>query len=176
MNIVRVSRLQKLGTTSLSLSKYGSSLLHFSLIKNSIYIIFLFITDDRLCIVLCCCQFSSGTLYINEFSFFVCVSWILNSQKIGNVHRSKSVPDLIKGTQSDSIGGVFRVIPATPHVVGETGAASNSTQPLDAGNSVFKVTLESGYENLQLHSWTMSLSLSLWFLVDTYRMHFTNVV
>ncbi|KAK1400134.1 RING-CH-type domain-containing protein [Heracleum sosnowskyi] len=52
--------------------------------------------------------------------------------KHGNVHRSKSVPDLIKGTQSDSLGGVFRVIPATPHVAGETGSASISGQPLDA--------------------------------------------
>lgn len=55
-----------------------------------------------------------------------------NALKHGNVHRSKSVPDLIKGTQSDSLGGVFRVIPATPHVVGESGATSISTQPLDA--------------------------------------------
>ncbi|KAL1815956.1 hypothetical protein ACET3Z_018530 [Daucus carota] len=52
--------------------------------------------------------------------------------KNGNIHRSQSVPDLIKGTQSDSLGGVFRVIPATPHVEGETGAASISNQPLDA--------------------------------------------
>ncbi|KAL8149878.1 uncharacterized protein LOC141708974 isoform X2 [Apium graveolens] len=55
-----------------------------------------------------------------------------NALKHGNVHRSKSVPDLIKGTQSDSLGGVFRVIPATPHVTGDTGASSISTQPLDA--------------------------------------------
>lgn len=57
-----------------------------------------------------------------------------NAFKNWNIHRSKSVPDLIKGqcTQSDSLGGVFRVIPATPHVTGGTGAASISTQPLDA--------------------------------------------
>lgn len=65
---------------------------------------------------------------------------MLNLQKNGNVHRSQSVPDLIKGTQSDSLGGVFRIIPTTPHVAGESGAASISTQPLDSGNSVFKVT------------------------------------
>lgn len=67
----------------------------------------------------------------------LCRSKILNLQKNGNIHRSQSVPDLIKGTQSDSLGGVFRVIPATPHVEGETGAASISNQPLDAGNFCF---------------------------------------
>lgn len=33
------------------------------------------------------------------------------------------------------------MIPATPPVAGDTGAASISTPPLDAGNSVFKVTV-----------------------------------
>ncbi|KAK1353664.1 hypothetical protein POM88_052029 [Heracleum sosnowskyi] len=73
--------------------------------------------------------------------------------KMKETRRTHNYKALIMSrTYLDSLGGVFRVIPATPLVAGETGAASNSTQPLDAGNSIFKVTLESGYENLQLHS------------------------
>uniref|UniRef100_A0A5B7BCR3 RING-CH-type domain-containing protein n=1 Tax=Davidia involucrata TaxID=16924 RepID=A0A5B7BCR3_DAVIN len=62
----------------------------------------------------------------------------LNSAKGGTplpIHRSRSVPVLNKDgstRQMDSLGGVFRVIPATPRVAEGTVATPNSTPTNDA--------------------------------------------
>lgn len=57
------------------------------------------------------------------------------------VHRSHSVPDLLKEgivRQTDSLGGVIRVIPATPRVPEHKLSTSDATVAVDIGNSSWK--------------------------------------
>lgn len=64
-----------------------------------------------------------------------------NADKGGNhffIHRSHSVPELNKDGslgKLESLGGVFLVVSIAPRVTEGTGAPSNATPPLDAGES-----------------------------------------
>ena len=76
----------------------------------------------------------------HPISYFI-LTELLTLQKGGarpSIHRSHSVPVLNKDgsiTQLDSLGGVFLVIPTTPHIVKETVlTTSNAFTKNDNGN------------------------------------------